>query len=432
MDNENKNPPPQTTKVPQTPIDLSKSSAGDISFSKATSPPETANLPTEEASPIIQAKELVTEPAETDSLAPTTPVISIPSVTEAEQKAIIGGVLLKPSESPKMQEPVVKPEITVPFTAPKPAEPEKPIARTEPLRIPLQTPELRPKPPEMPKSSIKAIRTYQADVAESVKGNKTSVAHMVIAEEERRRNLADLESPKSKRNIVFISLSLVLLVIGTVTAIIIFNKSRQTQTEIRAVQNPALIFAENQKHFSVTGLGPEALAKTVGEEVRGANNKLDTIENISFSEKINSTEVPVTTQRFFFFLDNRMPPSLLRSLDSNFMLGVHTFNGNHLFLIFHTNYYENSFAGMLSWEQYMARDLFPIFAIQKSPVSPVFDRPFEDATIKNRDVRVLKDDDGDIVLFYLFTDKKTLVITDSSDTLEEVIRRLNSSKPAVN
>ncbi len=274
---------------------------------------------------------------------------------------------------------------------------------------------------------LKALRTYQADVAESLRSSKTSIASMVMAEQSRKEKLIELDSPRSKKNIVFITISAIFLLAGIGSVFFAFSKPSTPADSANAPKNPSLIFVENEKQISATGINSEILAKTISAEVSGANNKLDSMENVYLSEDVDGNEIALTTQRLFFFLDNRMPPSLLRSLGKKFMLGIHNFNGNHPFLILQTNFYENAFAGMLGWEQYMARDIFPIFAIKISSDSPVFLRPFEDKTIKNRDGRALKDDEGKIVLFYVFKDKKTIIITDSEYTLEEVSRRLNSS-----
>ncbi|MFA5841507.1 MAG: hypothetical protein WC835_00915 [Candidatus Paceibacterota bacterium] len=307
----------------------------------------------------------------------------------------------------------------------------RPIARPEPLKMPGS---YKPEPEEDPPSeasNLKAIRTYQADVAESVKGQKTSLVRMVVAEQARKQQILELESPRNKWNIVFIVAGFAMLLSGTVAAIVVFNKYKQTGTIVG--QPPAVvqsfIFAENGKVIPTAGQQTEVITKTIAKEVKSANNKLDTIENISLTENTGDGETPLTTQRLFYFLDNRMPPSLLRSLDEDFMLGVHTFNGNHPFIILKTNFYENTFAGMLGWEQYMARDLLPVFAVEKNPDSQVFTKSFEDRTLKNRDTRVLTDDNGSTLLLYTFKDKETLIITTSGDTMEEVIRRLNSSGP---
>lgn len=382
MDSESTSPPPETSGEYKPPIDLNKVLAEGKEDSN-----KIEDLLNEKISPISAKEESVS--AKVNSPPQVSTGIPSPPPVKADQKSIFERILPQSPKFPKQEEIVVIEDSS--------------------------------------KNSVKAIRTYQSDVAESVKENKTSVAHMVIAEEARKRRLSEFDSPGSKRNITFVFLGLALIAMGGFTALFIYNKEQRARTAIQGAQNQSLIFAENHRSLSVTGLGSDALAKAIGTKVRNANNKLDTIENISFSEKEGAVEVPVTTERFFFFLDTRIPSALLRSLDPVFMFGIHTFNGNRPFLIFQTNYYENSFAGMLGWEQYMARDLFPIFSIQESPTSEAFNRPFEDVVIKNRDTRVLKDNNGNVILFYTFANKKTLIIANSSDTLEEIIRRLNSS-----
>lgn len=280
--------------------------------------------------------------------------------------------------------------------------------------------------PAEAESSLRAIRTFQADVAQSVKQNKTSFAHMVIAEDEKRKALAEIESPTSRKNMIFLVVGAGLLLVGTISAIIIFNKTRISTVTPQAISQPALVLTEKDAHISATGLNTEQFAKAIGDEVKNVNNKLDGIENISFSEKSDGLDTPLSTQRFFFFLDSRAPPTLLRSLDPKFMFGVHTYNGNHPFIVLKTNYYENAFAGMLSWEQYLARDLFTIFNINKTSNDPAYSKEFSDKTVKNRDARVLLDEEGNIILFYVFKDRDTIIITTSGDTLNEVVRRLNS------
>lgn len=364
----------------------------------------------------------------------TKPSVTVPfAEISSDKPAVIIPVVAPSSEIKSPALSTRRESIQAPATAPKEMEGEnKAIVRPEPLKMPVDQ-RFEPKPketPPPPTSTLRAIRTYQADVAESVRGQKTSLVRMVMAEQTRKQKDLDFESPRSKRNIIFIIGGFILLLSGTVAAIIVFNKYKQTGTvSQQQVVQSSFIFSENSKAISIAGLPNEVIAKSIAKGITDTNNKLDTIENISVTENAGGGETQVTTQRLFYFLDNRMPPSLLRSLDKDFMLGVHAFNGNNPFIIFKTNFYENTFAGMLGWEQYMARDLLPVFGIGEKPDSDVFIKSFEDKTLKNRDTRVLKNSDGDILLLYTFKDKQTLIITTSGNTMEEVIKRLNSSGP---
>jgi tRNA(His) 5'-end guanylyltransferase len=53
---------------------------------------------------------------------------------------------------------------------------------------------------------------------------------------------------------------------------------------------------------------------------------------------------------------------------------------------------------------------------------------FVDSVISNRDVRILKDGAGNIILIYVFTDNNTLVITSSETTMKMVAEKLLGSK----
>lgn len=360
------------------------------------------------------------------------------SIDDGTQRPSILTVNEKDGDEKKLTEEMSKGEPSIipkkiegVMESPEPETEKGTPSPTNPLEIP-SAPVLvnQPTSPN-PESKLRSVRTFQADVAESIKHNKTSVVSVVLAEQARRQKLADLSSPKSKKNIAFIAISLILLSVGGISIYLFYKKSSEPAVVEVAKKIPSLVLAENLKPISVTGLSSEMLAKTISTEVNTANNKLDTIENVYFFEGDGKEAVPISFQRLLFFLDNRMPPQLLRSLNKGFMFGIHTYNGNHPFLLLQTNFYENTFAGMLVWEQYMARDLFPIFGIVKKQDSQVFLRNFEDRTIKNRDARILKDDNGDILMFYVFKDKNTLIITNSEFTMDEVMRRLNSSSSVI-
>ena len=119
------------------------------------------------------------------------------------------------------------------------------------------------------------------------------------------------------------------------------------------------------------------------------------------------------------------------------MAGVHSFDGNHPFLVLKTGFYENAFAGMLEWERYMKDDLAPLFGPAKTKipsgqiVADTVQEPelvFVDSVIKNKDTRILRGKNGKTELLYSFVDKNTIIITTNEHTLEEVFVRHTTSK----
>lgn len=144
-------------------------------------------------------------------------------------------------------------------------------------------------------------------------------------------------------------------------------------------------------------------------------------------------------------LNTRASPALLRSFDPDFTFAFYERPlGAEGFLILTSNYYESSYAEMLQWEPFMRADIKNILLEEKAPSvstpaavgnasassTGVFTEPpdkFEDMVLKNRDVRVLKDKTGTVILIYGFLNRKTLIIARSIETFNEVVGRLTAN-----
>lgn len=289
------------------------------------------------------------------------------------------------------------------------------------------------KEPTTPK--ISPIRTYQSDAARSVKENQTSLTRMVIAEQGRKDRLSAELSPRSSKNIVLISLSVILLITGVLLATYFFVKTitPKVGTENGPERIPALILTEQDFGVDITGNNRETIWKKSSGAVKELTPRLDSLVNIYFTETKDYMSQPeiINTEKFFSAIESRIPGTLLRSLDSSFLFGIHSFNGNQPFLILKTNFYENAAAGMYSWESGLAGEILPLFGIAPQNNSEIYRRAFVDSVIKNKDVRVLRDDTGQPLLIYYFKDKKTIIITTNEATLSEIITRLSTAKSPV-
>jgi hypothetical protein len=132
---------------------------------------------------------------------------------------------------------------------------------------------------------------------------------------------------------------------------------------------------------------------------------------------------------------------------------VHTISPDEksVFVVVTTEFFQNTFAGMLQWESVMADDLkFLIFPDDVRGVANTANQPssgissstastsgraplftirgtFEDRIVKNKDVRVFKSDNGQVLFLYSFVDNNKLVITDKEATLAEILTRLEKA-----
>jgi len=315
----------------------------------------------------------------------------------------------------------------------KPSTPKKETPEQPPEQeSTADTPGVNTHPPK----DIPIVRTYKSDVAQALKDNKTSQVQMVLAEEQKKQKQKEEQKPSSKRNLPLLIGSIVFGFVGLLALaggayfFIIGQQNRPDPAE--TVETNALIFTEKEKGIDITDKSPGAIQNAVGVELSELDIRLDFVEYVYFTERVDASDKPkieketvktlVGSSRFFELLESRMPDTLSRALNKNFMYGIHSFNGNQPFIILKTNFFENAFAGMLNWEPFMAREILPLFNI---PIADeIRNKEFTDIVIKNRDLRALLNANEDIILLYTFFDRETIIITAAEETLEEVITRL--------
>jgi hypothetical protein len=268
-------------------------------------------------------------------------------------------------------------------------------------------------------------------VAGAIKDQKTSLVRMVLEEQKDRYRRETDESPRSRKNLSLIILSIIFFL---ATSGIIYYAFFQPSKESRLLAeiNPIpLINTEGIQEIQTNGKSSKNIAKEIQQEILGSKPRLDTIKYLFFTEIISTqTESGtiekknlVTTKQLFEKLGIAVPPILLRTIKDNFMFGYHTFNRNQPFLILKTDYYDNAFVGMLQWEKTMAHDLQPLFGTVGT--EDLSQRMWNDVVTRNKDTRVLYNFNNTVALVYMFKDQRTLIISTNNDTLFEVSRRLD-------
>ena len=270
---------------------------------------------------------------------------------------------------------------------------------------------------------LKTIRTYASDMADVVKEKQGSVVKIVMAEEDKRRRVVENTTPTSKKNIFFIAggmLAIALTLLVIVFAISRSNKPIETDSTPTVTQTPKVIEYENDITLDTTGV--RLILASEIEKALGGSYALGSITSINLTNSSNGNAIFKTTD-FINILRIRLSAPFLRSLSDDYMLGIHTFNGNELFLILESNSYDATFAGMLSWEQTMLVDLYDIFDITSTTTS-LNNVTFQDILIENIDTRAVLDENGEIILMYSIVNEHTIVIAKSKETFIEILGRL--------
>ena len=264
---------------------------------------------------------------------------------------------------------------------------------------------------------IKTLRTYQGDVDELLSKNKTTTTTILVAEQKRKGFTEEVkpEANTNKRNKVFIISGGILLFLGIVAVSAVYYKKSHEQVVVNE-QAKTLVSFSKEKDFAIASSTREDLiALLAGTSPTQTPNYVLYIKPLGPDGK----DADITT--IFKLLAPRIPGALSRSFENSYMFGEYYLDKNSPFIILTTNDYAESYAGMLKWEKDMPSDLGGVFGI---PANSNATSTFSDLAFHNKDLRLLKNSEGNTVLLYSFIDRHTLVITSDENTLTSILAKL--------
>jgi hypothetical protein len=190
---------------------------------------------------------------------------------------------------------------------------------------------------------------------------------------------------------------------------------------------PTLIFSENQVQIDVTNLNRNELLNAIDNQVGNEALQDKTINNLYLSYGGSGSTNPFPATAFFQKLGIEIPDTLFQNLFPGIMLGVYNQkDNNRLFVILKVKDFNETFLAMREWEPTMLSTLVRLFKIDTSAYGKaIFSKDFETGTLFNKEGRLLRDSAGKTILSYIFLDPNTVMITTSTESVEEVTKRLN-------
>lgn len=318
----------------------------------------------------------------------------------------------------------------------------EPVSAPEPIPVqdtPLQeTPEATATAQQ---EGIPRLRTYKADIAQTIRDTNASVVSIAAAESKRRtvRDFMEATVPLQKtlpRSLALASLGVLFVLLGIgALAFVFLDDEPEGVVEITAPVR--FIAVDAATTVDMGGMERAALMNALLKLRNETDLALGLVRGLYPVRSVDKTQELVDARAFFSTLAPDIPGALARTLRPEFMIGIHAFDNNQPFLLLTLSSYEQAFAGMLDWEVSLARDLSPLFdrtprprARSEATTTPVaaffLESSFVDRVLYNRDTRALLNAGGDIVLVYVFLDRETLLITTNEHTLQEVVTRLRT------
>ncbi|MDR3558156.1 MAG: hypothetical protein P4L61_01355 [Candidatus Pacebacteria bacterium] len=315
----------------------------------------------------------------------------------------------------------------------------------------------------------KSLRTLEGDIQEAIQERNASSASMVMAQQKktasdpvRGRRASAPGSSKKKMLIIIASMLLVALGVGGGYYLYLESPlaSSVPVTPVTAA-HVGIMTPDSQKTIDIGGLGSGAARAAVQSAFLNAGNENGSIMQIIPTEKGSTGTVSAETANDFLASVALPAPNVLsRSLNDEWMLGTYNDNGTPApFMILTDNFFQNAYAGMISWENTMPDDFASVFgyaakAVQQNGTSTstststgtstttatstrsigasastlasyfTIQGSFRDAVIENKDVRAFFDSNGDMLIIYSFVNNDTIVITTDDNALAGIINRL--------
>ncbi len=332
----------------------------------------------------------------------------------------------------------------------------------------------------------KALRTYELDIAETLKKKKASVATIAIAEnvkknDEQKQGVRTMPVIENKKNVggllFFIKLCLILLLIsGGGYALYIFA---WPNIQKNIITNPVYTETPSQKFVSIIPRAQQIVINSsnisgIRTEIKNAidaQNKKNGLYELVFTQNSTTTVYRMPVRNFLLGAGITIPDNLSRVLTPEYFIGFQSETSHKPIIILKNNFFQSAYASMIIWEKTMYTDLGIFF--EDTIITPNYAAPiiststpvlttssstaqatstqasstlittkltqeqnqnlfklppkFKDRVLQNLDIRVLERDGETPILMYTFIDDATIAIFKDEASLIAITKALDNA-----
>jgi len=284
-----------------------------------------------------------------------------------------------------------------------------------------------PKPSSMSgEASGPIVETFVGDMAGVIEGDKEGglVKKIIHGEEEREQEKENL-SPESKKNKVFMFIGFLLIFLALAVVSFLVYKNRPNTIPVSGELGfTPLVFSEHSAFLEVSGFKKDEVVKTVLNEISKNIVRDGGVEGIYLTEN----KQVVGLRRFITLISASFVPSdNIAFVNDNFLMGVVKNKG--FFMLLKMRSPTDIFDSLRAWEPNLLSDLRGFLGVNiNGGTNYLLTKSFEDGFIQNKNARILYDQNGNIVLMYIFADNNSVIVTGSEQAADEIILRLASNQ----
>jgi hypothetical protein len=270
------------------------------------------------------------------------------------------------------------------------------------------------------------IRTFKTDIAEYLKKKDISLTEIAAAQERRRRQYALIAKPDGgfRKKIIIFAAAIILLVAAS-GFLIFFIKNKQKPSSQAVEPSPPAPILTSQKEVILDFQDGDDMERKISEVLTTNLGPGDLLYlPLRLRRETKKETHFIGAKEFLKFIEAEASPNLTNFLKNSFFLGVLHLKKNYPVLIFESQKgkIENIFAGMLSWEKSLVKDLSFLIPTKKTESRILFPS-FTDKIIENNASRIIQAQ-GETILLYTILNNKYIIITTSEESLKEIIKRV--------
>jgi hypothetical protein len=274
------------------------------------------------------------------------------------------------------------------------------------------------------------VETLAGDMAKALENNQGGVIKKIIEGEEEREKEKKNTSPESRRNKIFLVTSICLILAGG-ALLSYFWSGRPAGTAAIAPEFTPLIFTDKSDFVESAGLKPKEIIQSLENHADTSGLKPNGIVAVYLTLKGEK----VGLRQFLSLLKMNFAPDTNPILvKDSFMVGRVNVEGSEekakgFFILLQARSAGDIFDSLRIWEEKMFYDLHDFFGESVTAANNyLLTKDFEDKIVENKNARVLADNEGNIVLMYVFADNDSVVIADSPEAVREIILRLGAKQ----
>ncbi len=263
-----------------------------------------------------------------------------------------------------------------------------------------------------------AIHTMSEDMGEQAERKQGIALQEVLKQEREGREQKKVQ----EKNIIYSLISIVLFA-AAIGVFVYANKEEETVTPATQVVQESIIYAENHARIDTTNIQAITLISNIGQKVSFGEAGVGEVTNLYFTRGLPTGSVQtLSTRQFFSSVQSSIPGVLLPMIGKDFMFGVFTDSSRKPFFILEAPA-QSTLGSVKGWESSMLQDFGRIFNMDiRNP--ELYSQDFVDYRLKNKDMRVLLDGDGNFVFGYSYLNDDLLVFVTEESTFNEILQRL--------